>query len=75
MVSQHGRNPAKMPPEELGKVLDNLNKKAHEAEEEAEGFEANAAALRCDAKKYRRQAEEILREKCPKLDLTVKEDG
>ena len=64
MVKQQDRNPAKMPPENMRKVLDDLNKKVQEAE-------AKAKSLNCDAPKFRRQAEEILREKCPNLGFLV----
>ena len=65
------RRPDKLTREQLGEVLVEFDSKAQKAEDEAEGHEAKAKSLRCDAKKYRDQAEEVLKGRCPRLHLEV----
>ncbi len=55
--------------DQLGARLVELHDQADEALREAEAHEIKAKSLRCDADRYKREAEEIMKFRCPRFDL------
>ena len=55
--------------EKLGARLVELHDLADDALREAESHDAKAKALRCDADRYKREAADIMKYRCPRFDL------